>query len=138
MWKWVKKVVAVVTGVVLALGFTHAAIATNESSYKYGYWWGFNNYNCVSEGCDVPDSYPPSTDTCEVGHHSVGITEVKGLVVTNTTACSHGYINGWKDWCKKDTSDCTANVLRGIFPDVNKVKSDDPYALPPINYTMGG
>jgi hypothetical protein len=116
MWKWVKKVVAVVTGVVLALGFTHAAIATNESSYKYGYCWGFNNYNCVSEGCDVRDSYPPSTDTCELGHHSVGITEVKGLVVTNTTACS-----------------------RGIFPDVNKVlKSDDPYALPPINYTMGG
>jgi hypothetical protein len=95
----------------LAVIIPTLAYATNESSYKYGYSSAFNNYKCATTGdCDMVSSQSPVYDLCVIGQK-----------VTNTTACSDGYVNGWTAWCKTDTKDCLSNVLYGNFPDVNHV-----------------
>jgi hypothetical protein len=72
------------------------AYATNEGSYKLGYNTAFNAYKCVyTDDCDMVGSQSPVYDLCALGVHST----IEKPTVTNTTACSDGYVNGWKAWC---------------------------------------
>ena len=44
--------------------------------------------------------------------------------VTNQTACTDGYINGWKHWCRSDTKTCawmtTGDILPGHLLELKK------------------
>jgi hypothetical protein len=102
---------SIVITIALALtlvGVQHA-YATNESSYKYGFKNGFTDYRCMdTEGCGGPTNYAFDA-------------ECAGGVVTNSTACHDGYLDGWKSWCKSYLDDCLRNALGGSFPDRNHV-----------------
>jgi hypothetical protein len=89
------------------------AYATNEGSYKLGYNTAFNAYKCVyTDDCDMVGSQSPVYDLCALGVHST----IEKPTVTNTTACSDGYVNGWKAWCSSNVKDCLDDVLNGNFP----------------------
>ena len=74
----------------------HNAHATNEHDYKLGYWFGFNNYNCINEFEPYdPGPYPSQmSGECDLGKHGT-----IGWVIANSTACVDGYINGFVHWC---------------------------------------
>lgn len=72
--------------VILTLGVVHA---TNKGSYKFGFKMGFSDYHCASTDidCDEPRS-----------------------------ACTDGYINGWKAWCKTDSGICAFWASSKTYP----------------------
>jgi hypothetical protein len=94
------------------------AHADNESSYQWGYRDGFDDYSyAIKYGNDFPSSN--IADVCK------GVPEA----VTNQTACTDGYVNGWKDWCMTDMKDCLEAVQSGDFPDeYHQLKPDAGFA----------
>ena len=92
------------------------AFATNESSYKVGFSIAIDQYS----GCnDTDDSTCPSNDVA-ISECYKGTTDDKGLVVvTNSTACMDGYVNGFKHWCQQDTKVCIDVVTKcGCAPSI--------------------
>jgi hypothetical protein len=86
--------------------------ATNNSDYKYGFKNGFEGYKCASDNpdCDFPSSESPIYDLC-----------TKDNKITNMTACTDGYVNGWETFCKAHIDGCLYNILYGYFPDIHEV-----------------
>jgi hypothetical protein len=101
---------------VLSLG-AQLAHATNESSYKAGYWLGFNNYKCTTldDPCSGPFASQMSNEC------AVGPGDVQGWAVTNSTACTDGYIDGFTHWCSQDTKDCAWEIKEGNAPAMTQV-----------------
>jgi hypothetical protein len=76
------------------------AHAKNESSYKYGFETGFESYQCVSKNGDCDD---PSSDNI----NTICLNKSPLMViVSNSTACMDGYLNGWAHWCESDAKNC--------------------------------
>jgi len=36
--------------------------------------------------------------------------------VTNSSACTDGYVHGWEHWCEKNTKDCAQLAANDILP----------------------
>jgi hypothetical protein len=53
---------------------------------------------------------------CTVGHDDA-VTEcyISGNV-TNSTACTDGYVNGWKHWCTHNAKECSQVVVANVLP----------------------
>jgi hypothetical protein len=87
------------------------AFATNESSYQYGLFRGFDDYQDGAH--DASSSGPPAGPDIEgcntAGHDSDPRT-------TNSTACKDGYLDGWEHWCKSDGVYCAFYVAGGDYP----------------------
>lgn len=94
----------------------HTAFATNESSYKSGLEWGFDDYQ---DGSHDSDSSGPAigedTHECMIQHNNDYSTP-PGL--TNSTACRDGYLAGWEHWCKSDGVNCASWVSLGFYPSI--------------------
>jgi hypothetical protein len=76
----------------------------NEASYKWGYNYAFSRYhNCQISPNDC--SVLLATDATYYCRDD-----------QNSTACTDGYVDGWKDWCQSDTDTCVKYVLSGQFP----------------------
>lgn len=100
---------------VLAIAPT-TALATNESSYRYGYHTAISDYKFYNTDNNNNEADPPNsniTGICQIYQNGV-LTSPAG--VTNETACEDGYVNGWRAWCHSDTSDCTDMVRNDNFP----------------------
>ena len=81
------------------------AYGTNESSYKYGF----------SSAVGVDQCYvhtPPNEDCGESVNSSPGTyCDCDGNAIsqiTNATACTDGYYQGFIDWCKSDVDGCVS------------------------------
>ena len=94
----------------LAVGFVltvQTAFATNESSYQYGYKQGKYGWaDCTDFDADCSTGL----DHCNSAVQPVGsmltpqsqkVHNSNENVMTNKTACVHGYINGWNDVCNQ-------------------------------------
>jgi hypothetical protein len=90
------------------------AYGTNESSYQYGFRDAVVMYsncaireevggNCIEYGIALPMSQ------CHVATYHI---PVQGIV-TNSTACVDGYIDGWKHWCNSDAKTCASYATAG-------------------------
>jgi hypothetical protein len=96
-------VVAVFTGLVLVLVFTHT---TNESSYKYGYEQGKSEWgNCTDFDADCSDGLSDcrSPVTYYVKNETSGYQDIPIIhydIMTNTTACIDGYVHAWYKWIR--------------------------------------
>jgi hypothetical protein len=101
--------------VFIVVFFCQTALATNESDYKWGYWYGFGNYQCLNP----PDHTDPCSPTSlqDQSNMTYGCVEnsiVEGNMVhcyppggiTNQTAYRDGFLDGWAHWCKTDAKDC--------------------------------
>jgi Flp pilus assembly protein TadD len=91
--------------------------ATNESSYQYGYMKGYLTLD--PQNSPTANWYPElKNDTCAPSP-SYKSGNIVIPAVTNTTACEHGYFQGWKDWCSdiKHAVGCIGNITLGDFPD---------------------
>jgi lipoprotein NlpI len=90
--------------------------ATNEGSYIYGKWQGSET---GPQNNATLNEYPTfDNNTCGI-HPSSTLTN--GVVipsVTNTTACEHGFFNGYKEWCTNHAVDCVQNITSGQFPEM--------------------
>jgi hypothetical protein len=109
----------------MSLAGTQFAYATNESSYQYGFHYGFSRYKEAidnSANVDFPGSNLVKYNPCM--EYKNGVLVISSGV-TNQTACIDGYVNGWKAWCKTDMNDCLEAVLSGDFPDAyHQLKPD--------------
>lgn len=119
--------VIIVAAIILSIAFTAAATTygTNEGSYKYGFNNAVSDFtNCYigwtsSEGCFLNGHYEPIAE-CYVG--------AGPGIVTNSTACTNGYIIGWEHWCQKNTKDCVGLITKSdVFP--GSLLSDNKTAL---------
>jgi hypothetical protein len=98
------------------------AKATNESSYKYGFNNAVSDYESCYQGLSAGDCNVSSSDPlsqCYVGAGSGN--------VTNSTACTDGYMNGWKHWCNHNAKDCAELTTSDLFP--GSLLSDNKTAL---------
>jgi hypothetical protein len=97
--------------------------ASNEGSYKYGFNSAVSDYETCyqgwmgTEGCSIGSDQPISE--CYVGAGSGN--------VTNSTACTDGYMNGWKHWCNHNAKDCAELTTSDLFP--GSLLSDNKTAL---------
>jgi hypothetical protein len=103
-----------VLGIITLLVFGQVSLvsikATNEGSYEFGYQsgtWKDNSYPEFENGvtCGLVQSYKLSNGTVMPG-------------VTNTTACTHGWYQGYKQWCLNHAVNCVQNIMMGDFPDM--------------------
>jgi len=95
------------------VGRTQLAQATNESSYKYGLFRGFDDFNDGAH--DGSSSGPPGgidIGYCNTAGHNADPH------VTNSTACKDGYLAGWEHWCKSDGVYCAFYVALGDYPTI--------------------
>ena len=94
----------------LAVGFVltaQTAFATNESSYQYGYKQGkYGWVDCTDFDADCSTGL----DHCNAAIQPVGSMltpqsqkthNSDSDIMTNKTACVHGYVHGWNDVCNQ-------------------------------------
>jgi hypothetical protein len=107
-------VVPLVLALVGSISVVGIAHATNESSYKYGYFGGKSEWDSCAhtdgEGdCTAAFDYCANPTTWANGTvaYNVGQSDP-----TNITACIHGYVHAWNHFCdpvvakKADTMSC--------------------------------
>jgi hypothetical protein len=104
------------------------AFATNESSYEWGYKYGFGNYRWFLKGdCEQPVVYALDQSgvdyLCGSLPALINASGYASVPITNLTACQDGYHNGWKDWCKTDQINCALLVTLGVYPQLNAYTS---------------
>lgn len=90
----------------------NVAYATNESDYKWGYQYGFNNYQCLNPPPGTGDPCSPSslqdqtnmTVAAGCTHPNPACYPQTGIA--NQTAYKDGFLQGWAAWCKTDSVHC--------------------------------
>lgn len=90
----------VVVAIMLILGMLggttmQLAHATNESSYKWGYEQGKNEWFT----CDAGGSCVTAVEDCHASP-TAPATSPANTQVTNETACVHGFIHAFNRYCK--------------------------------------
>jgi hypothetical protein len=109
------------------------AKATNESSYQVGFSAAYSGYDCYATDpdCDAPTTN--ATDECSLplpsydqsahwglapGFSHMQLKDVPLLkdVLTNSTACEHGFIDGFVHWCSLYTIHCSRLLRDGYAP----------------------
>jgi len=113
----------------VAIFFYQVAYATNESSYQVGFRAAYSGYNCYATDpeCDPPTTN--ATDECSLPLPSNYDHTLWGLapnfpknapllkdVLTNSTACEHGFIDGFVHWCSLYTVHCSRLLRDGFAP----------------------
>jgi tetratricopeptide (TPR) repeat protein len=83
-------------------------MATNVSSYQYGYQEGKSGYQCSNFDADCDNGL----NTCDIDTYSLHSTPQ----LTNKTSCLEGFVDGWKQWCNADLSLCAKFFLSNVFP----------------------
>lgn len=95
---------AILMGATYLIALAHA---TNESSYQFGYEYGKIEWN----NCIVPEA------SCGLGHDDCTSTITNAAkVVTNQTACIHGFIDGWNKVCTHSLNN-TDGFSKAVCPD---------------------
>jgi hypothetical protein len=132
------------------------ALATNESSWKFGFNLAINNLtNQIVPPWDVDEDNPspnwnvkwPShffmnpdicnLDSADEGCPSMGDVQAVYCTtgqpdhpqVTNSTSCIDGYVAGWKTWCNEDNYNNSKYCTDLVFGGNAKDGSDFPGAL---------
>jgi hypothetical protein len=104
------KLVYTVTAVLAIIGMMsigQTAHVTNESSYQFGHEYGKIEWN----SCIVPES------SCSMGQDVCTSTITNAAkIVTNQTACMHGFINGWNKVCTHSLEN-TDGASKAVCPD---------------------
>jgi hypothetical protein len=88
---------------------SQTAFATNESDYEQGRSLGNSVYSCFYDSQCTTVSSGNGTQECSDYTHGSD-------PVINTTACFHGFVAGWKHWCKVNTKECAESITNGVFP----------------------
>jgi hypothetical protein len=101
-------------GLIISLAPISYVNATNESSYRNGYFQGSLKSPAITEGAN----WNPTLDnnTCSKSIPSILNDGVVMPVVTNTTACLDGWYAGWKNWCINHALNCVGNLTLGAYP----------------------
>jgi hypothetical protein len=109
-------IILVLSPLALMLSSSTTPWATNEDSYRYGYWRGSLTGPQNGPGANWNPNTEFDNGTCRP---SPSFTLSNGIVmpaVTNTTACQNGWFSGYKDWCINHAVDCVQNITIGDFP----------------------
>jgi hypothetical protein len=110
-----KKATIALIVLLVGYGIYQAVYATNESAYQFGY----------KQGKDAWDCYKDPEAGCFLGNDACTSTITNAAkVVTNQTACIHGFINGWNKVCTHSI-DATDGSSKAICPD-NQVNEGLP------------
>jgi hypothetical protein len=96
------------------------AYGTNESAYRFGYHYGKDQWQCWKES-------EINGQSCFMGNTTCTSTITNAAkVVTNQTACIHGFVNGWNKVCTHNIYEGGALQYEGgltpskvICPDTN-------------------
>jgi hypothetical protein len=124
--------ILVVIGLAL-ISTTALAKASNDSSYKFGYYAARNNLtnmitvppswhdsNLLPDMCDTGDGCPPA------GNDQQYCMTGQGTPVTNSTSCIDGFIHAWKKWCtEKDYANAKYCVALFFGKDYPGMITDD-------------
>ena len=110
-----KHLITIIGITILLSVFCCQAAGTNEGSYTYGYWHGSSTGPLFGPNTNLN---PSDQFNCRLAPGFIS-DNPKGVVipaVTNTTACTNGWFNGYKVWCTNHAVDCVGNITIGDFP----------------------
>src|SRR5215831_12488432 len=116
--------------------------ATNESSYKLGYDSASIIFTCISHDDKVPsesacDRQTPYSfnqyDTCGYRYSPPSHEDI--LTLSNMTACTDGYADGFTHWCVKNLALCEIQVRANTIPHIIQKHETECGPVDPRNNT---
>ena len=123
-----RKATIALTAFLVGMFCYQVVYGTNESSYKYGYKQGKDEFtNCKDSDADctaAPDDCQSpvvwNTKNETTGYYSVEHRSYD--IMTNQTACMDGYSQGWEHSCKNNGIACVLLFKNyGFLPDASIV-----------------